>query len=148
MASRGLRGLERVYLVIEGISGADETAGMTEQLLREDVEVCLRGLGLAPLGAGEWLSTCGAPHVYVRVEVAEEAPGEADAGSTAGFAAAVQVREKVQLERDPEVKVLAPVWGSQSVGQVERTALQDGIRRTVGALLEEFVAAYERANAA
>ena len=105
LAIRGLRGLEGVYLVVEGISGPDEEAGMTEQLLREDAELCLRGMGMAPLGAGEWLTSSGAPHLYVRVDVARgdladgELAGEPEKGDTAGFAAAVQVREKVSLER-------------------------------------------------
>lgn len=143
LAIRGLRGLGGVYLVIEGIAGPDETAGMTESLLREDAQSCLRGMGLAPMGAGEWLSTAGAPHLYVRVEVAQ-----AISGGSAGVAVAVQVREKVSLERAPEVKVMAPVWGSQRVSHVDGADLQEGIRCSVGALLAEFVEAYERANAA
>ena len=154
LAIRGLRGLEGVYLVVEGISGPDEEAGMTEQLLREDAELCLRGMGMAPLGAGEWLTSSGAPHLYVRVDVARgdladgELAGEPEKGDTAGFAATVQVREKVSLEREPGVRVMAPVWASQRVGQTCRADLQDGIRDSVSSLLKEFVEAYERANAA
>ena len=46
-------------------------ANMTERLLRQDAELCLRGMGMSPLGPGEWLTSSGAPHLYVRVEVAE-----------------------------------------------------------------------------
>lgn len=149
LAIRGLRGLGGMYLVIEGISGPDEMAGMTERLLREDAELCLRGMGLVPLGAGEWLNASGAPYLYVRVDVAEDEVGvPAGCSAAAGFSAAVQVREKVSLERDPGVTVMAPVWGSQCVSQVDRADLQEGMRQAVGGLLEQFAEAYERANAA
>ena len=101
--------------------------------------------------AGEWLTSTGAPHLYVRVEVSEP---ELEAGTgaadrvTAGFSAAVQVREKVSLERAPGLKVMAPVWGSQQVGQADRAELQERIRASVSSLLEEFAEACERANAA
>jgi len=148
VAIRGLRGLEGVYLVIEGIAGPDDIAGMTERLLREDAEVCLRRMGMPPMGAGEWLSTSGSPHLYVRVEVAADGlAGAPDEGETAGLAATVQVREKVSLERSPAVRVMAPVWSSQCVGQVEGGELQESIRASVSSLLEEFAEAYERANA-
>ncbi|MFH1566368.1 MAG: hypothetical protein ABIL09_00090 [Gemmatimonadota bacterium] len=143
-AARGLRGLKGLFLVVESIDGSDALLAMTERLLREDAEVCLRRAGLAPVGAGQWLASTGTPHLYVRVDLAEGPAG----GELAGFAVSVQVREQVSLARSPGVTMLAPVWTSQRVAAVPRGELPDGIRESVGVLLDRFAAEYEGANAA
>ncbi|MFC1526579.1 hypothetical protein ACFL6X_07215 [Candidatus Latescibacterota bacterium] len=138
VADRRFQGLEGVYVVVESVAGEWGGAPILEHYLRQDAEDVLRGAGLSLLKAGEWLTASGAPHVYVKVDIAPQSAIDA----VASFAATVQLREKVALARSPAVTVMAPIWGAQAIEQVEVQQLQEGARQSIGSLLARFTDAY------
>src|ERR1051326_4291773 len=66
-----LVGLPGVYVLVETVADEAQRDGLDTLQVRTDVEVKLRQAGIRVLSKEEWLSTAGAPYLYVNIQTAK-----------------------------------------------------------------------------
>jgi hypothetical protein len=135
-----LADLQGVRVAIEEFSTEAKNHGFTEQTYRILAESRLRQYGIRVLTEKQQLQTPGSPYLYVNIYplIAEEL----------GLAAAstrVQLRESVQLLRNPAIAVTAATWqtGRETLAGLDQL---DGIKDTVSDCIDEFINDYLAAN--
>ena len=135
-----LAGLTGVSVVVERLRPEVEREGLTQLILRTDVELKLRQAGIRVLTETERLEMPGAPFLYLRVSTStREAMPYA-------FNIALELRQWVRLLRDPTLTTLGTTWYAVgSTGIVGSRHVAD-IREVVRDAIDQFINAYLAAN--
>jgi len=131
-----LRGLPGVEVVVEPLPRDLEREGLLRSQVQTEVERRLRIAGLGVLTPEERRNTPGRAFLYVNVNATRGDRG------VYSYAILVSVTQRVALERDPSVRVLAITWLTGGVG-ISRVAQ---LRESVAAHVGEFITAYAAAN--
>ena len=134
-----LRGLKGVYVSVEGLSPEIQKDGLTEDLIRRDVESKLRMAEIRPLSKQERFDVMGSPHLSVNVNALI-------LRDTREYVYSIQVtfRQNVYPEREPILVLGATTW---SVGGIIGiTHSLDKIRASVKGQVDEFIRAYLSVN--
>ena len=134
-----LRGVEGVYLKVEGLTPQLEKDGLKETLIRRDVESELRTAGIKTLSKEKWSDMTGSPHLYVNINCLK-------LGESKEYIYSIRVafRQNVYPEREPILILGATTW---SVGGVIGiTHRIEKIRASLKSRVEEFIKAYLSVN--
>jgi hypothetical protein len=134
-----LRGVEGVYVKIEGLTPELEKDGLRETLIRTDVESELRTAGIRTLSKEKWFDMTGSPHLYVNINCLK-------LRETKEYIYSVRIafRQNVYPEREPILILGATTW---SVGGVIGiTQRIEKIRASLKSRVDEFVRAYLSVN--
>jgi len=134
-----LRGVEGVYVKVEGLTPELEKDGLKETLIRRDVESELRTAGIRTLSKEKWFDMTGSPHLYVNINCLK-------LGETSEYIYSIRVafRQNAYPEREPILILGATTW---SVGGVIGiTQRIDKIRASLKGRVEEFIEAYLSVN--
>jgi hypothetical protein len=134
-----LRGVEGVYVKIEGLTPELEKDGLRKILIRTDVESELRTAGIRTLSKEKWFDVTGSPHLYVNINCLK-------LRETKEYIYSVRIafRQNVYPEREPILILGATTW---SVGGVIGiTQRIEKIRASLKSRVEEFVRAYLSVN--
>jgi hypothetical protein len=134
-----LRGVEGVYVKVEGLTPEVEKDGLEETLIRRDVESGLKTAGIRTLSKEKWVDMTGSPHLYVNINCLKLA-------ETKEYIYSIRIafRQNVYLEREPILIIGATTW---SVGGVIGiTQRIDKIRASLRGRVDEFIKAYLSVN--
>ena len=134
-----LRGIEGVYVRVEGLTPELEKDGLKEVLILRDVESELRTAGIRTLSKEKWFDMMGSPHLYVNINCLK-------LGETKEYIYSIRIefRQNVYPEREPILILGATTW---SVGGVIGiTQRIDKIRASLKGRVDEFIEAYLSVN--
>jgi hypothetical protein len=139
-----LKGLVSFHVAI-GISDKGESSkyGLTEGILRTDVERKLRTAGIMVLEDKEARLT--SPRIVVGVfSVYPEIPeGKSLIAVTA---LTIEVQQWVAIERTPSIRCVAATWSATRVGLVGLSLYKDTVRSAVKNMVDDFLNDYLAAN--
>lgn len=135
-----LRDLNGVLVSVIGISEEAKSHGLSEALVKQEVENRLRQGGLKILDRDEWEKTPGRP----RLEVCF-ADRKKNGDNVFAVSVAMHLIQTVNLERNPNVQVDAQTWGLNAVAIVAADELM-GMQYLVGEYSDMFVADHKQAN--
>ena len=133
-----LRGLQGVEVVIESLRPEIKVDGLTEDLLRTDIEQKLRMVGLKVLSRRERLITPGQPflHVYANIIKSYDQPGYI-------YNIFIGLGQAVSLVRAPDIRATSHTW---LVGETGATDELEDIRATTKDLVDRFISVYLSEN--
>jgi hypothetical protein len=134
-----LRGVEAVYVKVEGLTPEIEKDGLTETLIRRDVESRLRTAGIRILSKEKWFDVTGSPHLYLNVNCLK-------LRETKEYIYSIRIafRQNVYPEREPILILGATTWSAGGI--VGITYRFDKIRTSVKGRVDEFIRAYLSVN--
>jgi len=131
-----LKGLESIYVEVEGLKPDIEKYGLTAQVLKTDVELTLRKYGIKISQDPQ------VRFLYVNVHISIS-PNDME---TVIFNVSVDFVDVVVPTRNPTVIIyFASIWSQQDLGMTDTTKLKF-IRETVKDVTERFVNDYLEAN--
>lgn len=134
-----LRGLEGVYVSVERLNPEIEKDGVTEGLIRRDVELKLRMAGIRALSKEEWFDVMGSPYLYVNVNalILRE---------TREYIYSIHIafKQNVYPVREPIVILGATTWSIGGI--IGITSDLDKIRASLKGRVDEFIDAYLSVN--
>ena len=133
-----LRGIKAVYVSVEGLTPGIQTAGLSAEQIREDMESRLRTKGIRILKRDKWLRSRGAPWLRVDVNVVRMENIHA-------YRANISIRclQAVRLVRDPNIITVTATWSKEGLASVSRL---DDIREFIKISIDEFLDAYSSVN--
>ena len=134
-----LRGVQGVYVKVEGLTPEIEKDGLTETLIRRDVESKLQTAGIRIQSMEKWSDVMGSPHLYVNLNCLK-------LRETKEYIYSIHIafRQNVYPEREPILILGATTW---SVGGIIGiTNRLDKIRDSLKSHLDEFIEAYLSVN--
>jgi hypothetical protein len=133
-----LAGIEGVEIFVEQMTPAQEALGLSERVVRSDVEVQLRRAAVHVLSQVE---QCGVlPCLYVHVTTT---PAQ---GATASFVH-VGLQQLVSLSRDTSVSLSVETWHAVGrIGVAPSSQTADRVRDAVRNAVDQFITAYLDAN--
>ena len=134
-----LRGVEGVYVKVEGLTPEMEKDGLKETLIRRDVESELRTAGIRTLSKEKWFDVIGSPHLYVNINCLK-------LGETKEYIYSIRIafRQNVYSEREPVLVLGATTWSVGSI--IGITHRMDKIRASLKTRVGEFIKAYLSVN--
>jgi hypothetical protein len=115
-----------------------ERLGLTEDQIKTDVELRLRKAGVRVLTKEKWVSTPGAPHLFVVINTYIRS----DIGLCA-YSIRLELNEMVSLARS--LKVIGTIWERGATGMVGVDKI-GGLRSSVGDQVDIFINDYLAAN--
>lgn len=133
-----LRGLKGIHVKIEKLRDDAKKAGLTQSILKTDVELKLRKAGIRVLTKDEIYLTPGVPHLYVNVRAIKPK-------TIRGFvySARVEFAQRVILPRNRSIETEALTWTDSFIGITPD--LRD-VREVVGDLVDQFMNDYLAVN--
>ena len=146
LMQRTLKGVDRVFVSVEGTSPSVEKLGLNAKKIKIDVEKMLQEAGIRILTPKEWKKTENRPCLSVEIKTYMY-PGRASEGG-AIYAYTVDVRffQTVSLVRDPLVRTMAPTWISRSVMGISNEKNLQVIQDYIGEFVAHFIRDYKLAN--
>ena len=134
-----LRGLEGVYVKVDGLTPEIEKEGLTKALIRKDVYSKLQASGIRILSKEKWFDVMGSPHLYVNINCLK-------LRETKEYIYSIRIafRQNAYPEREPVLILGAATW---SVGGIVGITYRfDKIRSSVRGRVDEFIRAYLSVN--
>jgi inhibitor of cysteine peptidase len=137
-----LSGLTGISVIVEEVSEPVEKAGLTQNQLKNDVELRLRQAGIYVLSMEESLKNLGhhGLHVYVICIPSSD---------NSMFAISVQVKfcQDVYLARDPKIGCIAATWSAPVLtGFSDKSGLRNLVHKYLSDCIDEFINDYLEAN--
>jgi len=134
--SQILKGIPGVYVLINGISDEAEKDGLSELMIRKDVELKLRIVGIKVYSKDEYDKS---PDAALNIQISKYC-----SLNTYAYHIRADVYETVQLNRDPSIRIAAPTWRSPiTIGMINKenlSELRDSILDLVDFFVNEFLA--------
>jgi hypothetical protein len=127
--ARPLRGLKRVYVLIENLSPEATAAGLSQDALRTNVELRLRRMGIQVVPKG----TKGAGYVYLQLNFME-----IERDTTYAYGGLLSMNEAATLVRNKEWEPAVITWSTGQIGFAGRNRLSEGIGNMLDAMLNAF----------
>jgi len=135
---RTLRGLRGVNVVIEFLKPQVKGERLTEDWLRADTELRLRGAGIEVLSKRENQMTPGRPSLYINVNILKYRYIPVYV-----YKSSLELVQDVYLVRAFEIRTGAVTWSVSTTGVAPKV---EDVRTSMGELLDYFVNAYLSAN--
>ncbi|HEX3034295.1 MAG TPA: hypothetical protein VHT73_04060 [Thermodesulfobacteriota bacterium] len=135
-----LRGIQGVYVVVEGINIPGEPE-LTQTQVKTDVEMRLRSKGIRVLTRKEALGTLGNPFLYVKVQTME-----AFGASLYLYSVEVELRQWASLLQNSDVLTYVPTWSTEVMGMTGSANVERVVQDAVMGSIDRFAEAYLNAN--
>jgi hypothetical protein len=134
-----LRGVEGVYVKVEGLTPQMEKEGLKESVIRKDVESALRTAGIRTVSKAKWVDMMGSPHLYVNINCL-------NLEETKEYIYSIRIafRQNVYPEREPILILGATTWSVGGVIGITQSI--DKIRASLKSRVDEFIKAYLSVN--
>jgi len=148
-----LRGIKH-FAVIIAIGDGAKNAGVSESLIRTDVELKLRSLGIRVMSAEEADKVLGRPHLLITVLAVKQ-----DSRCSCGLKSALTTHYGYTVgtsfyqdaflavpQDDPDVPVSIETWGLLMTGIAEKAKVVADIRADVSRMVDTFANNYLAEN--
>ncbi|MDQ6706610.1 MAG: hypothetical protein M3Z85_11610 [Acidobacteriota bacterium] len=154
--NRPLKGLSRLWVLIESLHPDLRKAGLTQDRLREDIETRLRDAGIA-VDSGKTLP--GEPFLYLELSVLS-GPDEAkpsrkrkafrkdSSSAPSPIYVRLELQQGVVLKRDPSASLITDTWHQTVIGYPEAGQVGEMCQSWARELTERFLKAYSAVNSA
>ncbi len=129
-----LKGLQGVFVLVEGIDKDAQNAGLSEDTIQTDVELRLRLAGIKVLTEAECLKTPGYPYLYVNLNATNRA-------NSLIYSIGIDLNQRVTLARDPSTVTHASTWHTGSVGIGGVEFIRNAIKSNIDVFLNDYLAA-------
>ena len=134
-----LRGLTGVgVLAVLGDGTENETAGITLNQLRADMELRIRKAGIKVLSNEEVKSTPGNPVMVVIVNTSQITELETEVGKIYTVSCLIEFKQYVALKRNPTINAIGTTWERQSFGYLGASKLRD-LKNWVADYVDQFI---------
>lgn len=140
-----LKGLAGVHVLVERIPADMEAAGLTEELVRSEVEGRLKKAGLKLLSRKDFIGQPGAPRLYIQLNSAKYKGRFLWSSEKIAFSIRLDLGQLVKLSRNPEIEVHATTWQTSLVGYADDKKLQT-VRDDLAAMVDRFIKAWQEAG--
>ena len=142
LTRRTLLGIRGVHVIVEDLQPSLKDYGQKFSLsntkLEKDVEIRLQTAGIEVLTRDQWLKTVGRPLLYINVN-------SHDDKFRVAYDIAIELKQIVTMEANPDIKTLAPTWSINMTGIAGIDKL-DIIRNDLATLVDRFIKAYWTVN--
>lgn len=136
-----LRDIKSVFVAIEPIRAEAGNFGLTQEKIRADVELKLKGAGIKVLSDEEWLEVPGSPRLYINInQVYNDQVGAFVCDMNVNF------NQKVNLARNPGVSCMATTWWTSATGAVGGKEMEVKVRDTIKEQVDLFLKDYLAVN--
>jgi hypothetical protein len=134
-----LKGLDGVGVLVEDMSPDAVKGGLTKAAIQTDVELTLRRAGIRVLSFVEEVKAPGQPYLYVNIS--------ATTGGCGPYSLSIELHQKVQLARNPDLSTSAATWSASGLGAVGIGVWDTlGIRGFLKDLVHKFANDYLSVN--
>jgi hypothetical protein len=137
----GLRNLPGVFVVVDPL---DAITGLTQDMVRRDVETWIQQAGIRALTRDQLTATLGRPALYVTIDALQSNVQELK--DVVLFQVQVALYQGATLQRLPNVPVSASTWSAERLGFSGKATLSTFVRTGLQELVEKFVAACHEAG--
>lgn len=149
--NRPLKGLSRVWVLVESLHPDLQNAGLTQEHLRQDIELRLRDAGINVVSGK---TSPGEPFLYLELSLLggpdEAKPSRKRKGRKDSSNPPIYVRLELQqgvvLKRDPSSSLIADTWHQTVIGYPEPGRAGEMCRMWVRELTDRFLNAYSSVN--
>jgi hypothetical protein len=140
---RSLQDLKGVHIGVEPLTQNTKDAGLTKEMVKQDLESRLDKAKIKIVSAKESLfSVPGAPSLTVSVKVLETpCPGEESPRYT--YTIDLRLIQGVVLARDEQIALHTDTWRANDFGQIDKL---DDLRTKIKEIADEFAHSYKAAN--
>ena len=129
-----LKGINDVYIVIEGVSDSARRLGINRDNIRTPVEIKIRRSGIKVKERGSSVM------FYVNVSVSNPI------SRFYGTSVKVKVKDMVALQRDPKIIFQTAIWDRAIHGISGELVVKKGVKESVEELVDEFILDYLKAK--
>lgn len=152
--NRSLNGLSRLWVLIESLHPDLQKAGLTQEGLREDIEMRLREAGIT---VDSETTSPGEPFLYLELSVLS-GPDEAKPSrkrktfrkdsltAPSPIYVRLELQQGVVLKRDPSSSLITDTWRQTVIGYPEAGRAGEMCRMWARELTERFLKAYSSVN--
>ncbi len=137
-------GLEGIWVEIIDLCEDAKSTGLTEEMLKTDVELKLRLARITINSQEEFIASDDWAKLLVNIK-----SGSGDDSPDMGYSIRVELFQKVVLVRSPFISVMGPTWGSSCLGVCSKCSKSDFpeiARKGVKDLVDMFLKNYLSAN--
>lgn len=135
-----LRGIDRVKVVVEDLTTDSTNFGVTEEALRNRIELALKRVKIKVVESSDELNRFFVPILYLSVN-AVKADGFHE------FIVHLELLQAVTLARDPAIKASsATTWSALRFARVAESDYPNKVRTLVTIIMESFLDDYLSAN--
>jgi hypothetical protein len=136
-----LRGIDRVKVVVEDLTTDSTNFGVTEDALRNRIELALKRVKINVVESSEESNRLFVPVLYLSVNAAK-------ADGFHEFIVHLELLQAVTLARDPAIKASsATTWSALRFDRVAEADYANKVRTLVTIMMEAFLDDYLSANA-
>ena len=134
-----LTGIDAVSVFVQGVTDEAEKAGVRAAQIEAEVKLKLEQAGIKVAGEAEELA--GRPAIYVNLSAPKRR-------QRAAFVYHVEVGliQQVKLVRDEEIRIMSITWKRGSLGYCPARSFAENVQRSLGELMDAFVADRAAAN--
>jgi hypothetical protein len=140
---RTLSGLPGISVAVEdfqpNIKKHVQKAGLTKELLQQDIETRLQKSGITVLSWNDMLKTKSRAVLYVNINTHEYER------YFYAYDTKIELQQLVAMEADPRIKSLAVTWSTSMTGAVHLGNL-NLLSQSLNTLLDKFIEAYREVN--
>ena len=143
---RKLVGLKGIHVGVSELNPNEESYSISKQRLQLDVELRLRQNGIKVLSQKEWLTTPGAPTLWIEVSHQTAVWKDLSKADVSAVHITVALLEWVRLERDFQIDCFAAVWSQSLINAIPNKDIADMVRQGVSLAIDSFINDYLAAN--
>jgi hypothetical protein len=131
-----LRGIDKIKVVVEDLTSASSNPGVSEDSLRDQIELELKRIGIKLVNSDDLL----VPILYLSLTT-QKTDGAHD------FVLHMELLQAVTLARDPAIKASsATTWSTFRFARVDAVEFAKKVRTLLSLILEDFLADYQAVN--
>lgn len=134
-----LAGLPGMIVIVEDVKADAQAVGLDVREIQTDCERKLSAAGIPVLGEAQWRLAPGRPWLYVSINTMVYL-------ASYFFSIDVQLKQDVNLAREPSNVTSAATWEMGSIGFVDPPHLSSKIRESVGSYLDNLISDYAAVN--
>jgi hypothetical protein len=136
-----LRGINRLFLYVHGLSPEALKLGLTTEKLEADISSVLQAAGIETVTYNDCCNTPGAPYLFVGIGMVPDSRCN-------GYAATVhlELRQVANLEREPELSYHATTWTRGQTIVVEEQMAEQAVQKLVRSWIGMFIYDHHSAN--
>jgi len=136
-----LRGIKNLFLYVHTLPPEAVKLGLTAEKVKSDISETLKAAGIETVSYNDCCETPGAPYLFIGIGMVPD-------NRCNGYAATVHIelRQVVNLEREPELSYHATTWTRGQTVVVEEQAAEREVQKLLRSWIGMFIYDYQSVN--